>query len=164
MVERRIKRDEIMNIGAYTYKALKDQYQPRKSIIAIEREQEAEVRVNEEKKKAREREIINRLTEEHEAYIAKITNAYVSELSTEVQKDIKEKFEESLDDFLKNKYKESGLKSPIVNASYIKFLSTNYLKNKILDFPAFAREQGYILEKDDNGWRMANIKDLLETK
>jgi len=39
MVERRIKRDEIMNIGAYTYKALKDQYQPRKSIIAIEREQ-----------------------------------------------------------------------------------------------------------------------------
>jgi hypothetical protein len=49
---------------------------------------------------------------------------------------------------LKNKYKESGLKSPIVNASYIKFLSTNYLKNKILDFPAFAREQGYILEKD----------------
>ena len=164
MVERRIKRDEIMNIGAYTYKALKDQYQPRKSIIAIEREQEAEARVNEEKKKAREREIINRLTEEHEAYIAKITNAYVSELSTEVQKDIKEKFEESLDDFLKNKYKESGLKSPIVNASYIKFLSTNYLKNKILDFPAFAQEQGYILEKDNNGWRMANIKDLLTTK
>jgi len=42
MVERRIKRNEIMNIGAYTYKALKDQYQPRKSIIAIEMEQEAE--------------------------------------------------------------------------------------------------------------------------
>ena len=164
MVERRIKRDEIMNIGAYTYKALKDQYQPRKSIIAIEREQEAEARVNEEKKKAREREIINRLTEEHEAYIAKITNAYVSELSTEVQKDIKEKFEESLEDFLKNKYKESGLKSPIVNASYIKFLSAKYLKDEIPDFPAFAQEQGYILEKDDNGWRMANIKDLLETK
>ncbi|NBJ17079.1 MAG: replication initiation protein, partial [Dehalobacter sp. 4CP] len=52
MVERRIKRDEIMNIGAYTYKALKDQYQPRKSIIAIEREQEAEARANEEKRKA----------------------------------------------------------------------------------------------------------------
>jgi len=164
MVERRIKRDEIMNIGAYTYKALKDQYQPRKSIIAIEREQEAEARVNEEKKKEREREIINRLTEEHEAYIVKITNAYVSELSTEVQKDIKEKFEESLDDFLKNKYKESGLKSPIVNASYIKFLSAKYLKDEIPDFPAFAQEQGYILEKDDNGWRMVNIKDLLETK
>ena len=77
---------------------------------------------------------------------------------------IKEELEESLDDVLIKKYKESCLKIPIVNASYIQLLSTNYLKKKILDFPAFAREQGYILEKDDNGWRMANIKDLLETK
>ncbi len=153
-----------MNIGAYTYKALKDQYQPRKSIIAIEREQEAEARANEEKKKTREKEIINRLTEGYEVYIAKTTRNYVSDLPKKDQESIEAKFKESLDGFLLGKYKESGLKSPIVNASYIKFLSTNYLKNKILDFPAFAREQGYILEKDDNGWIMVNIKDLLETK
>ncbi len=164
MVERRVKRDEIMNIGAYTYKALKDQYQPRKSIIAIEREQEAEARANEEKRKAKEKEIINRLVEEYEGYIAKTVKAYVSGLSQEDQEGVKKSFEESLDEFLKGKYKESGLKSPIVNASYIKFLSAKYLKNEILDFHAFAQELGYILEKDGDSWKMANVRDLLGTK
>jgi len=161
MVERRIKRNEIMNIGAYTYKALKDQYQPRKSIIAIEREQEAEARVNEEKRKAKEKEIINGLTEEYEGYKIKTTKEYISGLSKEDQEVIKKKFEESLDDFLKNKYRESGLESPIISASYIKFLSTKYLKNEMLDFHSFAQERGFLLEQDKEGWKMVNIKEML---
>ena len=164
MVERRIKRNEIMNIGAYTYKALKDQYQPRKSIIAIEREQEAEARVNEEKRKAKEKEIINGLTEEYEGYKIKTTKEYVSGLSKEDQEVIKKKFEESLDDFLKNKYRESGLESPIISASYIKFLSTKYLKNEMLDFHSFAQERGFLLEQDKEGWKMVNIKEMLLQK
>ena len=161
MVERKIKRNEIMNIGAYTYKALKDQYQPRKSIIAIEREQEAEARVNEEKRKAKEKEIINGLTEEYEGYKIKTTKEYISGLSKEDQEVIKKKFEESLDDFLKNKYRESGLESPIISASYIKFLSTKYLKNEMLDFHSFAQERGFLLEQDKEGWKMVNIKEML---
>jgi len=164
MVERRIKRNEIMNIGAYTYKALKDQYQPRKSIIAIEREQEAEARVNEEKRKAKEKEIINGLTEEYEGYKIKTTKEYISGLSKEDQEVIKKKFEESLDDFLKNKYRESGLESPIISASYIKFLSTKYLKNEMLDFHSFAQERGFLLEQDKEGWKMVNIKEMLLQK
>jgi plasmid replication initiation protein len=164
MVERRIKRNEIMNIGAYTYKALKDQYQPRKSIIAIEREQEAEARVNEEKRKAKEKEIINGLTEEYEGYKIKTTKEYISGLSKDDQEVIKKKFEESLDDFLKNKYRESGLESPIISASYIKFLSTKYLKNEMLDFHSFAQERGFLLEQDKEGWKMVNIKEMLLQK
>ncbi len=164
MVERRIKRNEIMNIGAYTYKALKDQYQPRKSIIAIEREQEAEARVNEEKRKAKEKEIINGLTEEYEGYKIKTTKEYISGLSKEDQEVIKKKFEESLDDFLKNKYRESGSESPIISASYIKFLSTKYLKNEMLDFHSFAQERGFLLEQDKEGWKMVNIKEMLLQK
>ncbi len=161
MVERKIKRDEIMNIGAYTYKALKDQYQPRKSIIAIEREQEAEARANEEKRKAKEKEIINGLIEEHEGYKIKTAKEYVSGLSKEDREAIKKTFEESLDDFLKSKYRENGLESPIVNASYIKFLSAKYLKDEMLDFPSFAQGKGFLLEKDKEGWKMVNIKELL---
>jgi len=161
MVERRIKRNEIMNIGAYTYKALKDQYQPRMSIIAIEREQEAEARAKEEKRRAKEKEIIDKLIEEYEGYKTKTIKKYISGLSKEEQEAKKKKFEESLDDFLKNKYRESGLESPIINASYIKFLSIKYLKNKILDFNSFAQERGFLLEKEKEGWKMVDIKKML---
>ncbi len=164
MVERKIKRDEIMNIGAYTYKALKDQYQPRKSIIAIEREQEAEARAKEEKRKAKEKEIIDGLIKEYEGYKVKTTKEYVSGLSKEDQEAIRKKFVESLDDFLKSVYKESGLASPMINASYMKFLSTKYLKDEMLDFRSFAQERGYLLEQDKEGWKMVNIKEMLLQK
>jgi len=159
MVERRIKRNEIMNIGAYTYKALKDQYQPRKSIIAIEREQEAEARVNEEKKKAKEKEIIDRLIEEYERYKVQTVKEYISGLSKKNQEGIKKQFEESLDNFLKGIYRESGLESPMISPYFIEFMSTNYME--ILNFPSFAQERGFLLEQDKEGWKMVNIKEML---
>jgi len=159
MVERKIKRDEVMNIGAYTYKALKDHYQPRKSIIAIEREQESEKRQLEEKKKAKEKEIIDRLIEEYERYKVQTVKEYISGLSKKNQEGIKKQFEESLDNFLKGIYRESGLESPMISPYFIEFMSTNYME--ILNFPSFAQERGFLLEQDKEGWKMVNIKEML---
>ncbi len=162
MVERKIKRNEILNIGAYTYMALKDQYQPRKSIITIEREQKAEAKANEEKRQAKEKEIINGLIDEHERYKNKTIKEYISRLSKEDREAVKKTFEESLDDdFFKNIYMKSGIESPMLRAIYMEFLTTKYLKDEMLDFRSFAQERGILLEHDQEGWRIINIKDLL---
>jgi hypothetical protein len=73
MVERRIKRDEIMNIGAYTYTALKININPGKALLRLKGTGSRSQSERREEKGKGKREIINRLTEEHEAYIAKIT-------------------------------------------------------------------------------------------
>ena len=111
------------------------------------------------KKKAKEKEIIDRLIEEYERYKVQTVKEYISGLSKKNQEGIKKQFEESLDNFLKGIYRESGLESPMISPYFIEFMSTNYME--ILNFPSFAQERGFLLEQDKEGWKMVNIKEML---
>jgi hypothetical protein len=161
MVERKTKRDEILNIGAYTFKALKEDYRPKKSLFIIEKEQEAQNRKEREIKEAKEKEIIERLFQEYRSYKQKETDEYIFTLSEKEKADLIKEFEQSLNDFMKRMYLESGIKGPAVEESFIKFVVDN-LDNEIMTFPAWAREQGYFLEEGKKGsWQMIDIKKFL---
>lgn len=162
MMERKIKRDEIKsNLGGYTYKALKEDYRPKKSLFAIEKEQEATAKQEEEKRKTKEKEIIEGLFEEYSKYRDKAVKEYLSQLLPANLTEIEKEFARGLNGFIHGKFKENGLKSAIVNQEYMQFIYKRFLESKILSFPSFTQEKGYILEKDgEEGWKMVNIKEM----
>lgn len=162
MVERKIKRDEIMNVGAYTFKALKEDYRHKRSLFEIEKEQEAQDRKEKQIKEAKENEIIEELLLEYHEYKEKAVNEYASGLSRKEKGDLLKEFERDLNNFTKRLYRESGMQSAAVKESFTNFVTDNRLGEEVMTFPAFARQRDFFVEEVKKGiWHMIDIKKFL---
>jgi plasmid replication initiation protein len=157
MLERKIRRDEIMNVGAYAYKALKEDYRPKRSFFEIEKEQEAQTRKKQHTNQVKEQEILERLLHEYQD----VKRDALGRIPPERMADVLKNFEQSLNDFTKRIYRENGLNSPAVKESLLSFVAES-LGDQLPTFPDFARERGYFVEQTPAGaWQMFDIKKLL---
>ena len=143
MMERKVRRDEIKsNLGAYTYKALKEDYRPKRSFFEIEKEQQAQARKQLERTEAWERGNRSAIENKYADYEKAAVKSYFSSLSRTENMALEENFEKSLNPFERNKYREDGLNSPLMNYLFRQFVIVNYLRDKVLAFTEFAEREG----------------------
>lgn len=131
----------VRNKGAYTYKAIIEGYQYRKSLFDVEK---AEAK---EKEKVSE-DLIKKLEEEFTKEQNERMSKYQNE-ETVVAEFEREKIEKNK--LLKSRWGKDKFNNPFVLGAFKSFVGENYLQETNNSFEAWARSRGYSIFKDING-------------
>ncbi len=109
----------------------------------IEMVRDPEIGAEAEKRK-KEKERIEGLQREYEGYKEKTIEKYLDTLDASGLEKLREGFEKSLNNrFIKARYEESGLESPLIRAEYMKYIYEKYIPvDARISFLDFAKAKG----------------------
>lgn len=153
--EKKLKNEIKTNIGAYTYKALMEDFRPKVSLFDLEKEQAYRKKQEAEEKKKAEEEILKQLERSFNDFINIEVEKIITVMPEKINKQILTDFQDTLNKFTKDKYIQEGLHSPLIKMLFNNFIVKEYLKDKLPDFQMFSESQGFIVEKSTNGWKLS---------
>ena len=160
--EKKLKNEIKANLGAYTYKALTEDYRPKTSLFDLEKEQTYRQKQEAEAKKKAEEEIIKQLENNYFAFTEGKIEEMLAALPEKIKKQIYDGFKDSLDNFSKEKYNREGLNSVLVKRLFNRFVVDEYLKETIPDFQSYAKIQGYILDRQGESWKFNRQAEIIK--
>lgn len=133
-VEIKIRADKIENISAFTYKALKEDYRPKKSLKEKLLADSKKIKAEMEIKAIEHEKLKNEADKDYSTYREKMVDDYLNSLDPADRQKIMDVFVNSLSGITKEFYYKDGLKSIIIKKALIVFMGDNYLKNSLQTF------------------------------
>ena len=152
------------NLGAYTLKALKEDFREKKSFFDLEKEQEAEAKKKEENKSIALEAILKGLVEEYNNYKRQKAIIFLKTKNKTDLVQIENRFGDNLTNaYLKERHQKEGIKGTTIESEYYNFIVSEYLIKEIYSFNEFAwEEKGHIVEKQGDRWILKDPKIAAE--
>ena len=140
MVDIKIRANKITSVPAYTYKALVEDYRPKRSLKetlaeAKEKASEQAARIAEEQRK---QQLL--IENEYTQYRSEIVTKYLDALDETTKNNLKESFVESLNVHEKKSYESGGLERPSILWLFHKHIADNHLDDIVLSIDQFAEQ------------------------
>lgn len=148
LFEDRLKKGIVKeSISGYLAKMLREKA-GEQSAYQLEEDKRRQQKQEAQEIKNKEQNKIEELKKEFNNYQKTKIEALISNLSQEEEEQLKIEFEEKgmTSTFEKQQYQKKGLKSVLINASYMRFLRNKYFSENEQDFIVWASEKGYSVE------------------
>lgn len=136
-IDIKIRADKIENISAYTYKALKEDYRPKRTLKEKMFEESTRVKAEIEKSTEEAEKLNIKREMEFSLYRQQKVDNFLDSLDSTKKEEILELFKKSLPKVIIGFYEKDGLESIIIKKALTGYICDNYLKDNLPSFEEF---------------------------